>query len=168
MGQNTDLIAALQDATAALRENTALMTTAFLKGFPKSEVKVPEHFDEPSRDLPVGTIVTEAASTFEKKDKPVNTDKKKPLPKKVVVKDKEAPAQVPAGKKKITFANLRIEVLKWIAPLAKGDDAAQEEAQEIMMALLEKYTGGKNFNVENVPVEYYQNISDYIKTVEVK
>lgn len=104
-----------------------------------------------------------------KKPKPVDTSVKKPVvkepPKK---KEEEPPAPVIAGKPKVTYSALRLAVLKWIGPLAKGNEDDQEKAQDIMMKMLDKYTGGKPFTVENVPEKYYQNILDYINTVEVK
>lgn len=170
--QISELIRALGEATAVITKNTAvgqqlLDIDGQLKGDGPPEMTAEQ---KKKWDLDVkkhkAEFEPEPVDVVTETKKPVDTSKKKPVVKEAKKIEPEAPAPVAAGKKPITFDNLRLKVLKWIAPPVKRGE--EEEAQAIMMTLLKKYTGGKEFTVQNVPEKYYQNIVDYINTVEVK
>jgi len=139
-----DLTEAIKTNTAVTVRHTDLLETLNLN---RVDTEVEEPKPEPE--------------TATKKKKPIAAKKSKPIKKK-----EPEPAPVNTSKPPITFQQLTAKVIKWIGPLAKNPDT-EEEAQEIMQKLLDKFAGGGLFKVENIKPEHYQNILDYIEETKL-
>jgi len=149
---------AIVELTEAIKENTQYMKDVNLN-YDSSGATGKSVKEEPVKTVP--EVKEEPKPVAAKKPKPVAAKKPKPVKKK-----EPEPAPVNTSKPPVTFAQLKSKVIKWIGPLAKNPER-EEEAQEIMQKLLDKFAGGKLFTVEDIKPEYYQNILDYIEETKL-